>query len=84
MINNFNTFNNRYLCSPLLATTPFPTALISQGNVGRVGLSGPNVELITFNSGDTFIENLVTYAIGLGVAQIIMVGITSIELSQLG
>ena len=27
--------NNHYFCSPLLAMTPFPTELISQGKIGK-------------------------------------------------
>ena len=76
MINN--------ICCPILAITPFPTSLVSQGIQGEVGLSGPNVELIAFNSGDTPITpNLLQYAVGLGVSRIIG-NFTSVELSQLG
>ena len=70
------------ICPPILAITPFPTTLIAQGDIGRVGLSGPNVELITFNSGDALlIGSNINYAVGLGVARIVTTGN---ELSQLG
>ena len=76
MINN--------ICRPILAITPFPTALVAQGDIGEVGLSGPNVELIAFNSGDTPITvNLSQHAVGLGVFRMI-VNINSVQLSQLG
>lgn len=76
MINN--------ICHPILAITPFNTALISQGDIGRVGLSGPNVELIAFNSGDVPIEGfLLRYVVGLSFAMEIMLS-NSIAFPQLG
>ena len=88
MINNFNMFNNRYFCSPLLAATPF-TGRFTAPRItrGEVGLSGPNIELIAFNSGDILIEGVsptaIIYAVGLGFAMIINDS-NDIALSQLG
>lgn len=76
--------NNQYFCPSILAITPFSTVLVSRDIQGEVGLSGPNVELISFNSGDTPITSNFTYAVGLGLARIITAGNNSIALSQLG
>lgn len=67
-----NIFN--YGCFPLIAATPFTGRSTTPRIVrGEVGLSGPNVDLIAFNSGDfdfTFTPAMQAFfvTVGLGVA----------------
>ena len=75
--------NNQLCCSPLLAITPFVQTNIIQGDVGRTGLSGPNTQIIAFNSGTTEFDINFDYVVGLGVAEIFDVT-NEFLLSQLG
>ena len=62
--------NNQLCCSPLIAFTPFVQTNIIQGDVGRTGVSGPNIQIIAFNSGTTVFDINEDYVVGLGVAEI--------------
>lgn len=67
MIYSNNTINNE-CCVPILALAPFTSNVLNVGEQGRTGLSGPNVELIAFNSGDFNFSDLgINAMVGLGV-----------------
>lgn len=70
-------------CVPILALSPFSSSLLNVGEQGRTGLSGPNVELIAFNSGDFdfTVDTDHDVAVGLGVA---IENNSSLDLSELG
>ena len=83
---SYNIKMNMYInniCSPILALTPFTETIIRTGEQGELGLSGPNVQLIAFNSGDDTLVINTSFAVGLGVARI-TTATTPILLSQLG
>ena len=64
----YNNTINATNCS-ILALSPFTTTTVNVGEQGLVGLSGPNVELIAFNSGDfDFFGINDDVSVGLGVA----------------
>ena len=68
-------------CYPILALSPFTETIIRTGEQGETGLSGPNVELISFNSGDSTLAINDSSVVGLGVAKVVT---NSIFLPQLG
>lgn len=74
----YNHINN--ICSPVLALTPFTETIIRTGEQGETGLSGPNVQLISFNSGDDILAPG-NFVVGLGVAE---VEVDNVLFSQLG
>ena len=87
-MNVYNTLTNQSCCTPLLAMTPFSTSVITQGLSGNIGLTGPNVELISFNSGDSIVIDSIyiyiyIYIVGLGIARQFLVA-NDIIVAQLG
>lgn len=72
---------NNECCAPILALDPFVSTTINVGEQGRTGLSGPNVELIAFNSGDFNFATTNVAAVGLGVA---VIPTTATIFSELG
>ena len=60
--------NINNICSPILALTPFTETIVRTGNQGETGLSGPNVQLISFGSGDDPLLINTPYVVGLGLA----------------
>lgn len=69
------------ICSPILALTPFTETIVRTGEQGEIGLSGPNVQLISFNSGDDPLTFMASYVVGLGVAKFLL---DNVLFSQLG
>ena len=77
----YNHTNN--ICSPILALTPFTETIIRTGEQGEVGLSGPNIELLSFNSGDSTLTIVIPYIVGSGLATP-SIAVDPILIAQLG
>lgn len=75
---NYSVINNN-CCYPMMAMSPFSTSFTAPGTQGGVGLSGPNEQLIAFSSGDSPLIVDLTYAVGLGFAEL-SVGLNAYQL----
>lgn len=66
-----------------MAAAPFSTSFTPRITRGEVGLSGPNIELIAFNSTEFFNVTGTEYVVGLGVVNVTS-GLNDHNLSQMG